>query len=87
MRATQHPTNTGVLTPPSGIEDAECRPLPITRMRFEGGIVATLSWWEPNEAERRLIAQGRHVRFAIMGTTHAPIQIGVDGDGAIANLP
>lgn len=79
MRPTQHPSNNSVLGAPKGATIDECTALAITRVRYECGSDAVWSYWEPSAAERALIASGAKVRLCVMGVTHPPISIGVDG--------
>ena len=79
MKPIQHPSNNDVLGAPPGVSIEECRPLPITRVKFDNGIPAVWSFWQPSEAERERIAAGAPVRFSVYGLTHPPIHIGVDG--------
>jgi hypothetical protein len=82
VRPVQHPSNNAVLSSPPGTTIEQCRPLPITRIAFDNGLPAVWSYWQPSELERRLIAEGKPVRLSCLGTTHPPIALGVDGDGA-----
>lgn len=79
MKPIQHPSNNDVLGAPPGVSIEECRPLPITRVKFSNGVPAVWSFWQPSEAEREQIAAGAPVRFSAYGLTHPPIHIGVDG--------
>ena len=79
MRPTQHPSNNDVLGAPPGATIEECRPLAITRVQYESGLRGVLSYWQPSEQERAAIAAGAPVCVAVMGMTHPPLAIGVDG--------
>ncbi len=79
MRPTQHPSNNDVLRAPSGMTMDECRPLAVTRVQYEGGGHGVWSFWQPSEAERAAIAAGAIICVAVMGSTHPPIALGVDG--------
>lgn len=79
MRPTQHPSNNDVLRAPPGSTIEQCRPLAITRIRYEDGTDAVASFWQPTEAERSAIAAGAPICFLALGRTHPPMQIGVDG--------
>lgn len=59
----------------------ECNALPITRVQYEDGTPAVLSYWRPTEAEIALIVGGHPVRLSVLGATHPPLMLGVDGDG------
>lgn len=80
MERTQHRTNNSVLGAPPGATIEDCGALPITRVQFADGSNACVSFWRPSAAELELLQAGRHVRLCVMGTTHAPISLGVDGD-------
>ena len=80
MERTQHPTNNAVLGAPPGISIDNCGALPITRVLFTNGDQACVSFWRPSASELRLLNAGHSVRLCVMGTTHAPLSIGVDGD-------
>lgn len=79
MNPVQHSSNNDVLRPPEGMSREECRPLPITRVKFNNGMPAVWSFWQPNDEERAAIARGASVRLSTMGMTHPPVHIGVDG--------
>lgn len=79
MNPVQHPSNNDVLAAPPGVPIDECRPLYITRVRFTNGTPAVWSYWQPSQAERALIAAGAPVRLSILGNTHPPLHISVDG--------
>lgn len=83
MLRTQHPSNNAVLGAPPGASIEECGALPITRVRFEGGELGIVSFWRPTPAELALLQAGQPVRLCVMGTTHAPLSLGVDGDGVL----
>lgn len=83
MERTQHRTNNSVLGAPPGATIDECCALPITRVQFTEGEQACVSFWRPSAAELELLKAGRAVRLCVMGTTHAPISVGVDGDGVM----
>lgn len=80
MKRTQHPTNNAVLGAPPGIGIENCTALPITRVVFQDGDQACVSFWSPSAEELTLLNSGRSVRLCALGTTHAPLSIGVDGD-------
>ena len=81
MQRSQHPSNNAVLGAPSGMGIDECMALPITRIQYADGAPAVASYWTPTQAERDLIAAGKPVRLLVLGTTHPPVCLGVDGDG------
>lgn len=82
MRPTQHPSNNDVLRAPSGATVDECRPLPITRL-FYGATPAVVSYWQPTAEQLALLAAGKPVWLSVLGHTHPPLAIGVDGDGRL----
>jgi hypothetical protein len=79
----QHHTNNAVLGAPEGMTREECRALPITRISYPDGSLACVSFWVPTPEELRLLNEGRPMRLAILGATHAPVRLWVpenDGD-------
>lgn len=82
MRPTQHPSNNDVLQAPSGATVDECRPLPITRVRY-GDVPGMVSYWQPTAEQLALLAAGKPVWLSVLGHTHPPLAIGVDGDGRL----
>lgn len=84
MDRHQHPSNNAVLGAPPGVAVEDCMALPITRVYFQQQDEhAVVSFWKPDAAELALIAAGRPVRLCVMGRTHPPLSIGVDGDGVM----
>ena len=83
MRAIQHRTSNAVLGAPKGSTVEECRPLPITRIQYPDGTPAVGSFWKPDAEQLALLAAGASVRLIVLGTTHPPLSVGVDGDGGI----
>lgn len=83
MDRTQHPTNNAVLGAPAGMSIEQCGALPVTRIEYLDGTPAVASFWQPTKAELDLIASGKAIRLIVLGTTHPPLSIGVDGDGEL----
>lgn len=83
MQRTQHPSNNAVLGAPPGMSIDQCNALTITRMQYSDGTPVVVSYWTPTPEELQLIASGLPVRLAVLGTTHPPLMLGVDGDGVI----
>ena len=83
MQRSQHPTNNAVLGAPPGMSIEECGALPITRIQYADGTPAIASYWTHTPAELDLIADGKPVRLIVLGVTHPPLHIGVDGDGEL----
>jgi hypothetical protein len=80
MRPTQHASNNDVLRSPPGVSMDDCVPLAITRVVYQPtSMEGVRSYWQPNEAERKAIAEGALVMFQCWGRTHPPVYIGVDG--------
>lgn len=80
MRPVQHPSNNDVLGAPPGVPIEDCRPLYITRVKYQpSGMPAVWSYWHPSPAELAALAAGAPVRFSCWGMTHPPVSIGVDG--------
>ena len=80
MKPTEHPTNNAVLTAPPEMSDEKVELLPFTRIKFINGDLACVSFWQPSPAELALLNSGKAVRLCVLGTTHAPLSLGVDGD-------
>lgn len=51
MERSQHPTNNAVLGAPPGMSIESCGALPITRVVFQDGDQACVSFWRPSAAE------------------------------------
>lgn len=83
MNKTQHPSNNAVLGAPAGMSIDECGALAITRIQYEDGTPAVASYWQPTTFEIELIKKGQPIRLVVLGTTHAPLMLGVDGDGEL----
>lgn len=83
MQRSQHQSNNAVLGAPQGMSIDECNALPITRIQYGDGTPAVASYWTPTSDERDLIAQGAPVRLIVLGATHPPLLLGVDGDGVM----
>lgn len=83
MRPIQHRSNNAVLGAPPGVSVEECRPLPITRVRFLDGEEGVVSFWQPSAEQLALLAAGHPVRLLVPGQTHPPLAMGVDGDGEL----
>lgn len=81
MNRAQHPSNNSVLGAPHGMSIEQCNALPITRVQHADGTPAVVSFWRPTPEQLRLLAEGRLVRLCALGMTHAPVMLGVDGDG------
>ena len=83
MNRHHHATNNDVLGAPPGVPIEECKALPITRVRWADGVDGVASFWLPSSEEMRLLNAGKAVRISVIGRTHPPIYIGVDGDGLL----
>ena len=79
----QHSSNNAVLGAPVGVPIEECRALPITRVQFSDATPACVSFWRPTPQELRLLAAGQPIRLCVLGATHPPLLVGVDGDGEL----
>jgi hypothetical protein len=78
MRVVQHPSNNAVLGAPAGQTVEQCRPAPITRLRYGDGSLTVVTYWHPTDEEREAIASGALIRVEVAGYTMAPMNIGVD---------
>jgi hypothetical protein len=84
MNRHQHPSNNDVLGAPPGATADECQALPITRVVWpEQRLQGVVSYWMPTAAELALLNAGAAVRLSVLGRTHPPLAVGVDGDGLI----
>lgn len=84
MRPAQHTSNNDVLGAPKGATVDECQALPITRVVWpEQQLQGVVSYWRPTPAELQLLNGGAMVRLSVMGRTHPPLAVGVDGDGLL----
>lgn len=83
MKKTQHQTNNAVLGAPKGMSIEECEALPITRIKYSDGTPAVASFWTPTASELQLLNDGKPVRLIVLGNTHPPLSMGVDGDGQL----
>lgn len=87
MKATRHLTNNAELGAPEGMSPDECQPLPITRIVYDlaggGGLPACVSYWTPSPEQLALLNAGRPVWLSVLGTTHPPLCLGVEGDGRL----
>lgn len=83
MDRSQHATNNDVLGAPPGVSIDQCQALPITRIRYPDGTPAVCSFWTPTPDELARLNAGRAVRLCVVGVTHPPLHLGVDGDGFI----
>jgi hypothetical protein len=84
MDRHQHPSNNDVLGAPRGMAADECVALPITRILYQDPPMdGVVSFWKPTVAELQLLNDGHAVRLSILGRTHPPLYVGVDGDGVM----
>lgn len=81
MKKIQHPSNNSVLGAPPGVPIDQCEALPVTRAVTPDGLMHTISFWKPSAEDLALLNRGQAVRLVVVGTTHPPVHIGVDGDG------
>lgn len=81
MDRHQHPSNNDVLGAPAGMPIELCSALAITRVEYAGGVQGILSWWKPTGEELKLLNEGKSVRLGVLGVTHPPVYVGVEGDG------
>lgn len=84
MRPAQHTSNNDVLGAPKGETIDECQALPITRVVWpDHHVQGVVSYWRPTPDELRLLKGGAMVRVSVIGRTHPPLALGVDGDGLL----
>lgn len=84
MNKHHHPKCNSVLGAPPGVPIEQCSALPIARYtNADTGEPGVASFWMPTAEELALLNQGKAVRVMLAGRTHAPLYIGVDGDGML----
>lgn len=83
MNRHQHPSNNDVLRAPPGATIDDCMALPITRVRYGDGTNAVVSYWLPTTEELGRLNAGKAIGLLVMGVTHPPLYIAVDGDEAL----
>ena len=83
MNRHQHHTNNAVLGAPPGASIDECGALAITRIQYPDGTPGVISYWMPTADELARLNAGRPVALLVLGTTHAPICMLVDGDPSL----
>lgn len=76
MRFVQHRSNNRVLGAPTDWDQSklECGALSVTDVKIEGQ-AAMLSYWEPDEEDRKILAAGGKIRLFVWGTIHPPVAI------------
>lgn len=74
MRATQHKTNNRVIGAPPGWDQKElpCTALAITDTTVEG-LPAIASFWQPNEADLKVLNAGGLVVLVVLGQGMPPV--------------
>ncbi len=77
MRFIQHPSNNSVYDPPPGLTNEECRPLPVTRIMYPGGIYAVRSYWIPSPEEIQDIVKGKPIVLETLGLEVLPVSLSV----------
>ena len=87
MKPIQHPSNNDVLLPPAGASIEECRPLPITRVKYDNGMVGVWSYWQLDDIERQAVAAGAPVVLCAMGLTHPPVVVHVSDEKSSVMSP
>lgn len=82
MNSHQHPSNNDILGAPPGMSIDQCSALPITRVIWEDtGTHGVISYWMPTADELQRLNQGHAVRLIVLGRTHPPLAVEVDGEG------
>lgn len=79
MNPVQHHSTNAELGPPRDSEPGKIQPLPITRVTYDDGLPTVRSFWMPSADERLAIAGGALIRLEVIGHTHPPLFVGVDG--------
>lgn len=83
MNRHQHRSNNDVLRAPPGVPIEECSALAITRIVYPGGEPAVASYWMPTADEIARLNAGKAVAVVLMGHTHPPLFLAVDGDESL----
>jgi hypothetical protein len=83
MNRHHYPSNNAVLGAPQGMPIEQCSALPVTRLQYECGTRGVASFWMPTPEELKRLQAGLAVRLVVLGDTHPPVHIAVDGDGLI----
>lgn len=76
MKPRRTHTSDGVLRLIGGNEDSD---LWYELVQDDNGNPAIETIWEPNDIERKAIANGSSVRLIVWGTSHPPVAVGVSG--------
>lgn len=79
MKRHHHSTNNDVLAAPSGGSIERCSALPITRVLYSDDQEGVVSFWMPSAEELQRLNAGKPVALSILGATHPPLYVGVDG--------
>ena len=87
MNPTRHPSNNAVLGRPADMTDDECSALAVTRIVYDlangDQVPASVSFWQLSPEQLALLNEGKRVWLSVMGTTHPPLMLGVEGDGRL----
>ena len=86
MNKFQHPTNNSVLGAPPGVSIEQCTALPITRIQYQDGTNACISFWKPSVAELEKLNQGWAVAIELLGVTHPPLAVTVSDEKELTLL-
>ncbi len=79
----QHRSNNAVLGAPPGTPIDECSVLPITRIEYGDGTPAVVSYWMATADELARLNAGKAVALVVLGATHPPLYLAVDGDESL----
>lgn len=79
MRHVQHPSNNTVFGAPPGVDHDECTSLPATRVTYDNGQKAILSYWLPSTEEKIAILAGKPIVLSLWGQTMVPVSLQVEG--------
>lgn len=83
MNRHQHHSNNDVLRAPPGVPIEECMALAITRIEYPDGTPAVASYWMPTADELARLNAGKAVAMVVLGRTHPPVFLAVDGDESL----
>lgn len=79
MQPVAHPTNNMQLGAPVDWDQSKgsCEPLGVTLAEVEG-LRCMASYWQPDEAERAALAQGKPVILFVYSLSHPVVALGVE---------
>lgn len=74
MKPRRTPDSNQVFRLPGGTEDNDLW-VRLTVDQHDDDVIESV--WQPNDLERRMLAEGAHVRLVVWGRAHPPVAVGV----------